>query len=77
MARINLILGNKATCKTKKQYNLRDRADVLTKETKSTIENRKIGGLGLHFVKNMMDNISYDYVNNKNCLTLKKKIREI
>jgi len=45
-------------------------------DTKSTIEKRAIGGLGLHLIRNMMDEIHYTYKNHKNCLLMKKKIKE-
>ena len=41
-----------------------------------TLEERKVGGLGIHFVKQIMDEIEYKTENNKNILTLKKKITE-
>ena len=37
-------------------------------------DDRQIGGLGVFLVKKNMDEISYKYENNKNILTLKKKI---
>ena len=33
---------------------------------------RKIGGLGIFMAKKLMDNISYEYVDNKNVLTIEK-----
>jgi len=36
------------------------------------IMEREIGGLGIHFVKNMMDEVEYGYVDGKNILTLSK-----
>ena len=41
------------------------------------IKDRKIGGLGIHFVKNMMDNIEYEYTNGKNILTVTKEIDKV
>ena len=38
------------------------------------IMERKIGGLGIHFVKNMMDDVEYGYVNEKNILTISKGV---
>ncbi len=38
------------------------------------IEERKIGGLGIHFVRKIMDEIVYVRKGNKNILTLKKSI---
>ena len=45
-------------------------------ETGSSLEDRRIGGLGIHLIRKTMDNIYYKYENNKNCLTIKKNIRE-
>lgn len=39
------------------------------------IEKRKIGGLGIHFVKELMDDIVYERRGDKNILVLKKKIK--
>lgn len=38
------------------------------------MEERKIGGLGIFMVKNIMDSINYEYTDNKNILTLVKKL---
>ena len=38
------------------------------------IEEREIGGLGLHLVKQLMDKVEYEYSNGKNILTIKKGI---
>ena len=37
------------------------------------IEKRKIGGLGIFLVKEMMDEVSYEYADGKNILKLKKE----
>ena len=39
-----------------------------------TKRKRQIGGMGIHLVKNMMDKISYERKNNKNILTLSKRM---
>jgi anti-sigma regulatory factor (Ser/Thr protein kinase) len=36
------------------------------------MENAKVGGLGIHLIKNIMDEISYRRAKGKNILTLKK-----
>ncbi len=46
-------------------------------DTESDMDERAIGGLGLHLVKNLMDNIKYTYKNGKNCLTMKKKVDKV
>jgi anti-sigma regulatory factor (Ser/Thr protein kinase) len=43
-------------------------------DTGKSAEDRKIGGLGIHFVKSMMDDIEYRRAEGKNILILKKKI---
>lgn len=37
-------------------------------------EERGIGGLGIYMVKNMMDELSYEYRDRKNMLTIKKNL---
>lgn len=37
-------------------------------------KDRKIGGLGIFIVKNIMDDVTYQRKNNKNILTLKRKV---
>lgn len=39
-----------------------------------SLEDRKIGGLGIHFVRKIMDQISYRRLDNRNILILKKNI---
>ena len=41
-----------------------------------TIENCKIGGLGIHLAKNLMDEVCYQRCKHRNILTLKKSIKE-
>ncbi len=43
-------------------------------DTSLGIEDRPIGGLGIHLIKQMMDDVSYQYAGNKNILTLKINI---
>lgn len=45
-------------------------------DTASAVNERPIGGLGLHLIRNMMDEIRYTYKNNKNCLSMKKTIKD-
>lgn len=40
----------------------------------ANIEKRLIGGLGIHLMRNMMDEIHYRRINNANCLSLVKYI---
>ncbi|MBE5926413.1 MAG: ATP-binding protein [Lachnospiraceae bacterium] len=39
-----------------------------------TAEERRIGGLGVYICKKTMDDIRYEYVNNKNVLKMTKKL---
>lgn len=52
------------------KYNPLDKADP---DTTLSAEERDIGGLGIFMVKNMMDEVSYEYVDNQNVLTIRKK----
>lgn len=45
-----------------------------TPDLNSKIEDREIGGLGVHFIKNFADGASYKRVSNKNVLTILKNI---
>lgn len=52
--------------------------DPLTKEDpdiNASLEDRPIGGLGIFLCKQMMDEISYNYVKNCNALTMKKLLK--
>ena len=46
-------------------------------DTTLSAEERPIGGLGIHLVRKLMDSINYQYIDNKNVLTLKKKLNKI
>lgn len=41
----------------------------------AALEERKVGGLGIHFVKQMMDEMRYERKGGKNIVTLKKNIK--
>ena len=43
-------------------------------DTTLSAEERKIGGLGIFLVKKTMDDISYEYNNGRNVLTIKKNL---
>ena len=49
---------------------------VETPDLECTIEECKIGGLGIHLAKNLMDEVCYQRCKDKNILTLKKNIKE-
>lgn len=41
-----------------------------------SIEDANIGGLGIHFVKNLANEITYDFIDNENHLTVIKNVEE-
>lgn len=45
-------------------------------DTTLSAEERKIGGLGIHIVKKSMDEMYYEYRNDKNVLTLRKHFKD-
>ena len=45
-----------------------------TPDLEASIEDREIGGLGVHLVKNYVDNINYDRRSDKNVLMLEKNV---
>lgn len=54
-----------------KQYDPLAKADP---DTTLSVKERKKGGLGIFMVKNTMDNVSYEYKDGKNILTIKKNL---
>jgi anti-sigma regulatory factor (Ser/Thr protein kinase) len=50
--------------------------EVETPDLECTIEECRIGGLGIHLAKNLMDEVCYQRCKDKNILTLKKNIKE-
>jgi serine/threonine-protein kinase RsbW len=47
-----------------------------TPDVSCSVEDCKIGGLGIHIMKKLMDDICYQRCGGKNILTLKKKIKK-
>ena len=43
---------------------------VAPAEITSPLEKRKVGGLGIHFIRNLVDEIIYTYIDGKNVLKL-------
>jgi serine/threonine-protein kinase RsbW len=43
-------------------------------DTELQLEDRPIGGLGIFLISNIMDNVSYERKNERNILTLEKKL---
>ena len=48
--------------------------EVDTPDTKCPIEERKVGGLGIHLTKHLMSMVDYQRKGNRNVLTLKKSV---
>ena len=48
----------------------RDKVDI-----ESHIKKRQVGGLGIFMTQNIMDNMSYEYTNHENRLTLEKNLK--
>lgn len=48
--------------------------EVMQPDLECSIEECKIGGLGIHLIKNLMDEVCYERCGDKNVLTLKKAI---
>ena len=44
-------------------------------DTTQSVEDRQIGGLGIFIVKKSMDDVSYEYKDNQNILTITKKLQ--
>jgi serine/threonine-protein kinase RsbW len=52
-----------------------DPVAIPTSGSAPPLENCKIGGLGLHIVKKMMDEIAYERKGDKNIITIRKLVR--
>lgn len=48
--------------------------DIPEIDTETSVEEKEIGGLGIHLVRNLMDRIEYNRIGNKNVLLFGKKI---
>ena len=42
-----------------------------------SLEERKVGGIGLHLVRNMVDKITYEYEGRTACITLVKHLEDL
>jgi len=75
MATVSVCIEDEPRCvtvkftDTGKAYNPLDREDP---DTTLTAEERGIGGLGIFMVKKSMDEMTYEYANGANILTIKK-----
>lgn len=45
-------------------------------DTSKGLEERKVGGLGIHLVRQMADSLEYSYVNRQNKIIITKKIED-
>ena len=45
-------------------------------DTRCPLDKRSIGGLGIHLCKKLMDDLTYERLNNKNVVTLRKQIND-
>jgi anti-sigma regulatory factor (Ser/Thr protein kinase) len=48
--------------------------DQPSPDTQASLEDRPIGGLGIYLTMKMMDDLHYERIDGKNCLTIRKKI---
>lgn len=52
-----------------------DPLDVKPPDLNAPLEQRDLGGLGIHLVRSLMDHVSYSRDEEKNVLTVRKRIR--
>ena len=53
-----------------------DPADAKSPDTEAAFEDRPVGGLGVHLVKNLMDDVDYRREGGRNHVTLTKRLAE-
>lgn len=51
-----------------------DPLDHTDPDPQTTLADRRIGGWGVYFIKKMMDEVSYDYIQGRNRLTMVKRL---
>jgi sigma-B regulation protein RsbU (phosphoserine phosphatase) len=49
---------------------------MATPRTDQTLEDREVGGIGIHLVRNLVDNVSYQRRIDKNVLTLMSHLQQ-
>ena len=77
MIRVTLTPQNKTLCLSIEDDGLPfNPIDAKEPDLECTVEDCKIGGLGIHLIRNLMDDICYERCGDKNVLTLKKSIKE-
>jgi anti-sigma regulatory factor (Ser/Thr protein kinase) len=47
-----------------------------TPDLEADLDERRIGGLGVHLVRTMMDEVSYTRTNNRNVVVIRKFLRQ-
>jgi len=52
-----------------------DPLDHTDPDPKTSLEDRRIGGWGVYFIKKMMDEVTYDYSQGRNRLTMVKRLK--
>lgn len=52
-----------------------DPTEIKDPDISKDLTEREIGGLGIYLVKNSVDKIEYEYIDNKNVLTIYKKYK--
>jgi anti-sigma regulatory factor (Ser/Thr protein kinase) len=70
------IKDNKIVAEVKDEGIPYDPTGVQPPDVDAPLEERSVGGLGVHLVRELMDDVSYARVGNKNLLCLKKRIRD-
>ena len=73
---ISLDMKNGALIMWLKDYDVEpfDLDTVEEADTGTSLEERRIGGLGIHLVKSIVDKISYEYANRTMCVTAIKHV---
>jgi len=71
---ISVSVGEKAVLRFKDNGKPFDPLKRAGPDLNVPIMEREIGGLGIHFVKNMMDEAEYEYTGGKNILTISKSV---
>jgi len=68
--------GDGAVTVTITDYDV-DEFDVTARrrvDTQSPLQERPVGGLGLHLIRHMVDSLNYHYANRQSCITFTKAI---
>jgi sigma-B regulation protein RsbU (phosphoserine phosphatase) len=53
-----------------------DPTSVEKVDVKAYVERRSMGGLGVHLIRHYMDEVSYEYADGQNVLTMRKKLNK-